>query len=115
MLATTRPRTISPFSSTAPTARPHEDLVIFARVTDPAGIQHVRLRYRRTPSLENYRTLTMTLSDRPGGYTARIPADFITPSHDLQYFIETTDTHGNGTNWPDLTRESPYVLVTVTP
>jgi len=102
-------------STPAPTARPHEDLVIFARVTDPAGIQHVRLRYRRTPSLENYRTLTMTLSDRPGGYTARIPADFITPSHDLQYFIETTDTHGNGTNWPDLTRESPYVLVTVTP
>jgi hypothetical protein len=29
------------------------------------------------------------------------------------YFLEATDARGNGANWPDLARETPYVVVKV--
>ena len=46
-------------------------------------------------------------------YTGRIPAAFIDPKWDLMYFVEVMDTHGKGRMYPDLEKETPYVVVRV--
>ena len=47
----------------------------------------------------------------PGIFTAAVPADFITAKWDIMYYIEALDKAGNGTQWPDLAKEAPYVIV----
>ena len=92
-------------------AQPGQPLRIAARITDPAGVKTVRLRYRHVTQFEDYATLEMTATGEGGGYTATVPAEFIVPSWDFMYFIEAIDARGNGRNWPDLAREMPYVIV----
>jgi hypothetical protein len=94
------------------TARPGQPLRLSARVSDPAGVQSVRLRYRLVRQFDDYATLEM-VPDGTGAYTATVPADFIQSAWDFMYFIEVIDRRGNGLNWPDLARELPYVLVPV--
>ena len=94
------------------TAQPGQPLRIVARVSGPAGVKSVRLRYRNVRQFEDYATLEMQ-PDTAGSYSATVPAGFITTAWDFMYFIETIDARGNGANWPDLAREMPYVLVTV--
>ena len=43
----------------------------------------------------------------------RIPASFIDSKWDLMYFVEVMDTQGRGRMYPDLDRETPYVVVRV--
>ena len=40
-----------------------------------------------------------------------MPGDFIIPQWDFMYFIEAEDKAGNGTIWPDLEKEMPYIIV----
>jgi hypothetical protein len=93
-------------------ARPGEALRLTARVTDPAGVQSVRLRYRLVRQFDDYATLEMK-PDATGAYTATVPAGFTNTTWDFMYFIETIDTRGNGRNWPDLAVETPYVIVPI--
>ena len=44
-------------------------------------------------------------------YEAVIPAEEILPTWDLMYFIEAMDQDGNGGIFPDLEKETPYVVV----
>jgi hypothetical protein len=92
-------------------ARAGEPLRISAQVTDPAGVQSVRLRYRHVTQFEDYATLDMVPTGGSGEYTATVPAHAISPAWDFMYFIEAIDARGNGLNWPDLAREQPYVIV----
>jgi hypothetical protein len=92
-------------------APPQQPLRITARVNDPAGLASVRLRYRHVTQFEDYQTIEMQPSSEPGGYTATVPGDFVTPQWDVMYFIEAEDKAGNGTIWPDLEKEMPYVIV----
>jgi len=52
---------------------------------------------------------------RPTGkkdeYQAVIPAEHVVPKWDLMYFIEAIDNQGNGKIYPDLEKETPYVVV----
>ncbi len=94
------------------TAEAGQPLRIAARVSDPSGVQSVRLRYRLVRQFDDYATLEMKPDDT-GAYAATVPAGFLTAAWDFMYFIETIDRHGNGVNWPDLARELPYVIVKV--
>ena len=86
-------------------------LEIAARVTAPAGVKWVRLRYRHATQFEDYETAEMTLDAKTGNYTARIPAAFENPTWDLMYFIEVVDRKGAGRMFPDLETETPYVVI----
>lgn len=93
---------------------PGQPVRLTARVTDPSGVQSVRLRYRHVTQFEDYRTLEMLPSAGDTAvYTATVPGEFIVPQWDFMYFLEVIDARGNGANWPDLATEMPYVIVTV--
>ena len=92
-------------------AIPGKDLTINARVSDPSGVNWVRLRYRHLTQFEDYLTLEMKLDPDKGTYSAQIPGEFILPEWDLIYFIEAMDSLGNGCMIPDLELEMPYVIV----
>jgi hypothetical protein len=94
-------------------AAPGRDFPIKAKVTAPAGIKWIRLRYRHVNQKEDYQSADMTLDPRAGVYTASIPATFIDPQWDLMYFIEIVDRKGNGRIYPDLEIETPYRVLSV--
>jgi hypothetical protein len=93
-------------------AQPGQPLRIAARISDPSGVQSVRLRYRLVRQFDDYATLEMT-PDSTGAYAATVPVGFISPEWNFMYFIEVIDTRGNGLDWPDLAHEMPYVIVPV--
>jgi hypothetical protein len=88
-------------------------LTITARVTDPSGVQSVRLRYRHLTQFEDFATLDMQATGPGGAYSATVPAAAVSPEWDFMYFLEVVDKAGNGSIWPDLLKETPYVVVKV--
>jgi len=44
-------------------------------------------------------------------YKAAIPAAFIDGKWDLMYFVEVVDQKGAGRIYPDLERQTPYIVV----
>jgi hypothetical protein len=94
-------------------ADPGRDLRITAKVTAPEGVKWVRLRYRHLNQYEDYQTAEMTLDAKTGLYAGAIPAAFIDPKWDLMYFVEAVGNNGAGRMYPDLERETPYVVVAV--
>jgi hypothetical protein len=80
-------------------------------VRDPSGVKWVRLRYRSVNQQQDYRTLPMHPSGEKDGYQAVIPAAHVVPAWDLMYLIEVMDNQGNGKIYPDLNKETPYVVV----
>lgn len=86
-------------------------LTVSADVQDPSGIKWVRLRYRSVNQKEDYRTLPMLPAGPPGRYQATVPAEQVVPSFDFMYFIEAMDAAGNGGIYPNLNRETPYIVV----
>jgi hypothetical protein len=89
------------------------DFEVQAKVTAPAGIKSLRLRYRHVSQFEDYQSADMAGDAKTGVYTGRIPAAFIDPKWDLMYFIEAVDQKGAGRMYPDLEIETPYVVVMV--
>jgi len=96
-----------------PTAKPGEDLLITARTEVPVNLKSIRLRYRHLTQYEDYETQDMHLDPSTGLYTARIPGNFIIPKWDLIYYVEAIDQNGNGRIFPDLDKETPYIIATV--
>ncbi len=92
-------------------AKPQEPLRITARVDDPSGLKSVRLRYRHVTQFEDYAVLEMRPTGEPGVFAATVPGNFLSPRWDFMYFIEALDMAGNGIQWPDLAKESPYIIV----
>jgi hypothetical protein len=101
------------FAAAAAVAEPGRDFVVRAKVTAPAGVKWIRLRYRHVNQKEDYQAADMTLDATPGIYTASIPASYIDPRWNLMYFIEVVDRQGNGRIYPDLDLETPYRVVGV--
>ncbi len=91
-------------------AKPREPLVVRAKVTDPSGVQSVRLRYRSVNQMHDYRSLPMVLTDN-GYYKATVPAHEVPSRYNFMYFIEVMDTQGNGAIWPDFEKRAPYIIV----
>jgi hypothetical protein len=96
--------------TTAPAGKP---LVIAAEVRDPSGVKWVHLRYRSVNQHEDYRTLPMLPVGEKDCYQAVIPAGHVASKWDLMYLIEVMDNRGNGRIWPDLNKETPYVVVKI--
>jgi len=94
--------------TTAPASKP---LTITAEVRDPSGVKWVRLRYRSVNQQQDYRTLPMLATGKKDEYQAVVPAQDIVPAWDLMYLIEVMDNQRNGGIYPDLNKETPYVVV----
>jgi hypothetical protein len=93
--------------------------VVTAEVSDPAGIKWVRLHYRSVSQYEDYKTVEMTPTaqrnppavGRAGLYQAVVPAEDVVAKYDFMYFIEALDNHGNGRIYPELQKQTPYIVV----
>lgn len=94
-------------------ARPGQDLRITARVSNPAALRTLVLRYRHLTQFEDYLSAPMARDPQSGRYAAVIPGAFIQPRWDLVYFVEAIGASGSGRNYPDLEVEAPYVVVPV--
>ena len=101
------------FEPDPPEAVPGQDYVVQAKVTAPAGVKWIHLRYRHVNQKEDYQTADMLLDARTGSYAGNIPAAFIDPYWDLMYFIEIVDDRGNGRIYPDLEVATPYIITSV--
>jgi len=77
------------------------------------GVKWVRLRYRSVNQHNDYMILQMQPGNEKDVYQAVVPADQINPEYDFMYFVEVMDNHGNGTIYPDLNKETPYIVVTL--
>jgi hypothetical protein len=88
-----------------------EPLALTAEVRAPGGVKWVRLRYRSVNQHDDYRTLPMLPTDQRGQYRAIIPADDMLPKWNVMYFIEAMGNKGVGAIFPDLEKETPYIVV----
>ena len=92
-------------------ARPERPLTVRAEVHDPSGIKCVRLRYRRVDQTQDFKSLAMEPTGKKGVFQAVVPAEDIVTTYDFMYLIEAVDNHGNGAIYPDLEKETPYIVV----
>jgi hypothetical protein len=86
-------------------------LLITAHVSDAGGVKWVRLCYRSVTQFEDYKTLDMAKTDTDGEYKAIIPGQDIDAKWDFMYLIEVMDNNGNGAIYPNMEKETPYVVV----
>lgn len=93
------------------TARVGQPRTITAEVRDPAGVKWVRLRYRSVNQRQDYRTLEMAPTGARDQFRAVIPAEDLPPAWDVMYLIEAMNKNGNGRIYPDLNRETPYIVI----
>jgi len=92
-------------------AIPGSPLIITAQVHDPSGVKWVRLRYRNVTQFQDYKMLEMTETDNKGQYKAIVPGQDIEAKWDFMYLIEVMDNNGNGSIYPDMEKEVPYIMV----
>jgi hypothetical protein len=104
------PLTVSLLPSASDGASPGTDFTVRAKVTAPAGVRWIRLRYRHVNQQEDYETLAMRREGTTGIYGASIPGSFITTQGDLMFYVEVVDNHGTGRIYPDLEHETPYII-----
>jgi hypothetical protein len=97
--------------ASAPVGQP---LAISVQVSAPAGVKWVRLLYRGVNQDLEYQALPMLPAAEKDSYQAVIPADQINPKWDLMYLIEVMDNNGKGSIYPDLNKETPYIIVKLT-
>lgn len=86
-------------------------LTVSVKVSAPAGVKWVRLRYRSVNQEQDYQSLSMVQTGEKNSYQALVPAGQINPKWDFMYFIEVMDNKGNGRIYPDLNKETPYIIV----
>jgi hypothetical protein len=97
------------------TAVPGRPLRIVVQAGDPSGIRWVRVRYRNVTHFQDYRILELLPTGHPNEFAAEIPGVDLDPRFDFMYFIEAMDGAGNGAIYPDMEKETPYVVVNLHP
>jgi hypothetical protein len=107
---TTPPEVLHAPVRSAQAGRP---IVIEAQVTDPSGVKWVRVLYRDVNQKLDYQALPMTPTATKDHYQTTVPAKAISPQWDFMYLIEVMDNKGNGRIYPDLEKETPYIVVRV--
>ncbi len=93
------------------TADAGKPLTITAQVRDPAGIRWVRVLYRSVNQFKDYQTQEMKPTGVANEYQAVISGEHVAAGWDFMYLIEVMDNKGNGKIYPDLEKETPYVIV----
>jgi hypothetical protein len=94
-------------------AEPLKPLRITAHVEDPSGVKWVHLRYRGVSEFQDFQELDMLPTGNGNEYQATIPAKDLDPQFDLMYLFEVMDNAGNGKIYPDMAKETPYIVVNV--
>lgn len=94
--------------TSAPVGKP---ITISVKVSAPAGVKWVHLRYRNVNQELDYQTLKMVSTGEKDSYQVVVPAEQIDPTWDFMYLIEVMDNNGNGKIYPDLNKETPYRIV----
>ena len=84
-----------------------------ARVTDVSGIDSVRVLYRAVDQYQDFRGIEMHPDGQKDEFAVEIPADQINPRWDFMYLIEAIDKAGNGRIYPNLEKETPYIIVRI--
>jgi hypothetical protein len=92
-------------------AEPLHPLRITAQVEDPSGVKWVHLRYRGLSEHQDYKSIDMLPTGNNNEYEATVPAEDVDPHFDFMYFFEVMDNAGNGKIYPDLAKETPYIVV----
>lgn len=85
-------------------------ITIKAQVTAPAGVKWVRLRYRSVNQEQEYKTLPMLATGEKDTYEVVVPADQINPTWDFMYYLQVMDNKSNGRIYPDLNKQTPYII-----
>jgi hypothetical protein len=88
-------------------------LRITALVKDPSGVKWVHLRYRGLSEHQDFKLLNMLPTGKDSEYAATVPGEEIDPHFDFMYLFEVMDNAGNGKIYPDLAKETPYIVVNV--
>ncbi len=91
----------------APAGQP---IAIQLKVSAPAGVKWVRLRYRNVNQEQDYQTLPMLATGEKDTYQVIVPASQIDPKWDFMYYLQVMDNKSNGRIYPDLNKETPYVI-----
>jgi hypothetical protein len=95
------------------TAEALQPLRIVAHVDDASGVKWVRLRYRGMSQHQDFQTIEMLPTGRADEYEVTIPGEDVDAHFDLMYFFEVMDNAGNGKIYPDIAKETPYVIVRI--
>ena len=93
------------------TASPGIPLKISARVRDPNGVKWSRVRYRSVTQFEDFKTIEMKRIDGNDEFETVIPGNQLVEQWDFMYLFEVMDNNGNGKIYPDLEKQTPYVVV----
>jgi len=98
-------------SSPIAAAKAGKPLTITAEVRSPSGVKWVRVRFRSVTQFEDFQTRPMLPTGKKDQYQVVIPAEQVVPQWDFMYLIEVMDNQGRGHIYPDLNKETPYVVV----
>lgn len=88
-----------------------QPLKIRVKVTGTSEIKWVELSYRSVNQDVGYQTIRMLPADEKDTFEAVVPAEQINPKWDFMYFLNIMDNEGKGINFPDLNKETPYIIV----
>ena len=94
-------------------AQPMHPLHITAQVEDPSGVKWVHLRYRGLSQHQDFQVLNMLPAGNGNEYEATVPGNDVDPQFDFMYFFEVMDNAGNGKIYPDIAKETPYIIAKV--
>lgn len=94
-------------------AQARRPLHFTANVQDPSGVKWVHLRYRGVSEHQDFKLLNMLPTGKDNEYEVTVPGEEIDPHFDFMYLFEVMDNAGNGKIYPDLARETPYIVVNV--
>ena len=77
-------------------------LTVTAKITDPAGISKVYLKWKPFPSESTWRRKKMSLNN------GRFSANLDVYPYGIMWCVEALDKDGNGSMWPDFRNDIPY-------
>ncbi|MCX6239323.1 MAG: hypothetical protein NTY07_17515 [Bacteroidia bacterium] len=86
-------------------------LKISVKVTTPFGVKWVSLSYRSVNQDVEYQTMPMLPTGEKDTFEAIVPAERINPKFDFMYFFKVMDNDHHGKIYPDLNKETPYIIV----
>jgi hypothetical protein len=92
---------------TAPIGKP---INITVKVTAPAGVKWVRLQFRSVNQYLDYTMLPMKPIGTKDIYKVTVPTDKFDPKWNLMYLIEMMDNNNRGFIFPDLNKQTPYIV-----
>jgi hypothetical protein len=87
-----------------------QPITVRVKVSAPAGVKWVRLRYRNVNQEQDYQTMPLLAGAEKGSYEVTVPANQINPKWDFMYYLQVMDNKSNGRIYPDLNKETPYVI-----